>query len=72
MEDLIKEYLYDIKTRNYTDRTIKGYKNNILKFQRFIKDEFNINEIEEITHLHIKNYLSYLQSKGLSSVYILF
>lgn len=69
-EDLIKEYIYEIKTRNYTDRTIKGYKNNVLKFQKFVKDEFNIIEIEEITHLHIKNYLSYLQSKGLSAVYI--
>lgn len=69
-EDLIKEYIYEIKTRNYTERTIKGYRNNVLKFQKFVKDEFGIIEIEEITHLHIKNYLSYLQSKGLSAVYI--
>lgn len=70
LEDLIKEYTYEIKTRNYTDRTIKGYKNNILKFQKFIKEKSNITEIDEITHIHIKNYLSYLQSKGLSAVYI--
>lgn len=70
LEDLIKEYIYEIKTRNYTDRTIKGYRNNILKFQKYVSEEFNLIEIEEITHIHIKQYLSYLQKKGLTPVYI--
>lgn len=25
---IFKEYIYEIKTRNYIERTIKGYKNN--------------------------------------------
>lgn len=70
IEDVVKEYLYDISLRNYTERTIKGYKNNILKFSRFITDEFEIEELEEVSHVHIKKYLTYLKEKGLSETYI--
>lgn len=31
LEDAIKEYVYGIQIRNYTPRTIKGYKNNVRK-----------------------------------------
>ena len=31
LEDAIKEYVYEIQIRNYTPRTIKGYKNNVLR-----------------------------------------
>lgn len=27
--DVYKEYIYEIRTRNYTEITIKGYKNNL-------------------------------------------
>lgn len=70
IEDVVKEYLYDIRLRNYTERTIKGYKNNILKFSRFITDEFEVEELEEVSHVHIKKYLTYLKKKGLSETYI--
>lgn len=70
IEDVVKEYLYDIRLRNYTERTIKGYKNNILRFSKFIADEFEIVELEEISHVHIKKYLTYLKGKGLSETYI--
>lgn len=54
LQDVIKEFIFEIKLRNYSERTIKGYKNNILKFARYMKNEFEIVEIEEISHVHIK------------------
>lgn len=70
LDDVFKEYLYEIKTRNYTERTIKGYKNNLNRFFSYCKTELEIIELEEITHLHIKKYLNYLKSKDLSFSYI--
>ena len=49
LEDLAKEYIYEIQIRNYTPRTIKGYKNNILRFCQFIKNEFEIVELEKVS-----------------------
>jgi len=28
LEDIYKEFLYDLEIKNYSPRTIKGYKNN--------------------------------------------
>ncbi|WP_300283607.1 hypothetical protein [Peptacetobacter sp.] len=39
LDDLIKEYIYEIQVRNYSQRTIKDYRNNALKFSQFLKNE---------------------------------
>ena len=70
IEDAIKEYIYEIQVRNYTPRTIKGYKNNILRFSQFIKNQCSIVELEDVAPLHIKQYLNSLKEKGRSPVYI--
>ena len=70
IDDVYKEYIYEITTRNYTDRTIKGYKNNLNKFFAYCENEYGLVEIEEVTHIHIKQYLNLLKSKGLSESYI--
>ena len=70
IDDIYKEYIYEIRVRNYTERTIKGYKNNLNKFFTYCKNQHELLEIEEITHIHIKQYLNQLKSKGLSESYI--
>lgn len=70
LQDVIKEFIFEIKLRNYSEITIKGYKNNILKFARYMENEFEIVEIEDITHIHIKSYLNFLKENGLTEVYI--
>lgn len=70
IDDGVKEYIYEIQIRNYTSRTIKGYKNNILRFSQYVKNECNTTELEEVTPAHIKKYLNSLKEKGRSPVYI--
>jgi len=71
LENIIKEYIYEIKCRNYTERTIKGYKNNLNRWCVYFNNELNISRLEEGNHIHIKKYPSFLKSKGLSESYIL-
>ncbi len=69
LEDVYKEYLYDLDIKNYSPRTIKGYKNNNKAFLNYLKNEFDIEEVEEIVTKHIKSYLMNLKNKGLKELY---
>ena len=64
LENIIQEYIYEIKCRNYTERIIKGYKNNLNRWCVYCNNESNISQLEEVNHIHIKKYLSFLKSKG--------
>ena len=70
LEDVYKEFLYDLDIKSYSPRTIKGYKNNNKAFLNYLKNEFDIEEVEEITTKHIKSYLMNLKNKGLTEIYI--
>ena len=70
LEDAVREYIYEIQCRNYTKRTIKGYKNNLLKFTKHLTIEQGVGELEEIRPQHIKEYLNQLRERGLSTTYI--
>ena len=39
VDDVVKEFIFELKVQNYTPRTIKGYKNNILKFIEYCKQD---------------------------------
>lgn len=67
---IYNEYIYEIKTRNYIGRMIEGYKNNLNKFFTYYKNEHGLLEVEEITHIHIKQYLNLLKFRNLSWIYI--
>ncbi|CEQ31857.1 tyrosine recombinase XerC [[Clostridium] sordellii] len=70
LDDVYKEYMYEIQIKNYSERTIKGYKNNLNKFFNYCKSEHKITELEEINHIHIKQYLNFLKGRNLSETYI--
>jgi integrase/recombinase XerD len=70
LEDVYKEFIYDLDIKNYSPRTIKGYKNNNKAFLNYLKNEFDIEEVEDITTNHIKSYLMNLKNKGLTELYI--
>lgn len=55
--DILKEFLYDCTMRKLSERTIKSYRNNNLAFIRFIIQEYEILEIEDINHLSVKGYI---------------
>ncbi len=70
LEDVYKEFLFDLEIKNYSIRTIKGYRNNNRAFLKFLCNEFDVTGVEEVNTSHIKAYLMYLKKKGLSESYI--
>jgi integrase/recombinase XerD len=56
LKDLLNEYLFHIQTKNYSPRTQKGYKNNNKAFLKYIEQEFDVTELEDVKSLHIKQY----------------
>ena len=69
INDALKEFIFDCEIRKISPRTLKSYRNNNLRFFNYIKKEFNIMELEEFSHLHIKKYFRFLIDKGLTETY---
>ena len=69
-EDVLKEFIYDCRLRKLSDRTIKSYQNNNLALFRFLKQEYDVLELEQMNHQIIKGYIEFLSNKKLSEVYI--
>ena len=70
LEDLLKEYRYGMQVRNYSKRTIKTCYNSSHKFFTYCKGEFEIEDIEDMMPIYLKQYIRYLQSLGRTEVYI--
>ncbi len=70
INDVLQEFLFDLEVKNYSKKTIKGYRNNNNLFFNYLKNEFNIDEIQELKTIHIKNYFLFLKKRGLRPTYI--
>ncbi len=69
-EDVLKEFIFHCRMKKYSERTLKGYKNNNLALFRFIKNEYGIEKLEETHHQAVQGYIQFLTDKHLTEVYI--
>lgn len=67
---LLDEFLIEMKLQNRTERTIKSVRNNNKLFFKWLENEYNITEVEEVKRIHVKIYIQYKQSLGLKPTYI--
>lgn len=70
IQDAIKEYVYEMQIRNYTPRTIKTYRNCLLRYAEYLKKIHEVEELEDTAPIHIKQFLQSLKDKERTSVYI--
>ena len=63
LTDVLEEFIFDCKLRRMSERTIKGYKNNNLRFITFIRNEYQVSELEKVHCKLIKAYLEQLSSR---------
>lgn len=68
-KECLEEFLLDCDLRRLSPRTIKSYKNNISRTLDYINIHFQVIELEEINHQHIRRYMQRLKQKGLSATY---
>ena len=68
--DVLKEFLFDCQMRKLSERALKGYRNNNLALFRFIENEYQVKEWEEVSRLHIRQYVKLLTEKELKESYI--
>lgn len=59
-----------MQIKNFSKRTIKTATNSTKAFFVYLDKEFNVNKLDEITHLHIKKYISYMQGLERTESYI--
>ena len=69
MEQILNIYLNDLEQQNFSIKTIKTYKNNIRILIRHL-NSIDITDIEQITPLHIKQFIAFKRENGCSAVYI--
>lgn len=59
-----------MQIKKFSERTIKTAVNSTKAFCSYIGIEFGVEELDEVTHIHIKQYMHYLQEQGRKEVYI--
>lgn len=69
-EDALKEFIFDCRLRKLSERTIKGYRNNNKKMLCFLRQEYQVVEVEEVYYQHIQGYITFLTQEKLSEIYI--
>lgn len=62
LEDLIKEYQYELQIQNLSKHTIKSYM-SVLNNLFIVLEKDNITNIEEIGDIHIKQYILFMKNK---------
>lgn len=71
LEQLVKEYLLELKLENYSKRTIETYRQHINKFISFYKEEIDTDlDIDNISKIHYKLFISQLLDSSLRATYI--
>ncbi len=70
LEMLAKEFIFDCEARNLSPRTIKGYEKHISYFLNFLSVYLGVQQLEELTPAHIKQYVVICQRKGLKPNYV--
>lgn len=66
---ILEEFKFECEVKNYSKRTITSYRNNNAKFHDFLKQEFQVTELEDVKPIHIKNYFKFLLKKGCKPTY---
>lgn len=70
MKELAREFEFDCRVRELSDRTVKGYQRQISYFLNFLEQKHNITELEEVHPTHIKEFINGYQLKGNKPSYI--
>ncbi|GKU83309.1 phage integrase N-terminal SAM-like domain-containing protein [Niallia sp. NCCP-28] len=63
-KDLLKEFLFELQMKNYSKRTNETYNYNIGQFIAYLKKEYEVDQIEDISSIHLKKFIQYQVGNG--------
>ena len=66
----VKEFLIEIEIRKYTPKTIRSYRNNLNLFLRFLQEQTDVEEMEELSLGDVRRFTQYLTQNGKKGSYI--
>jgi integrase/recombinase XerD len=49
LNDVLKEFQFDLEIRKLSKKTSKSYRNNLEPFIYYFEKEFNVTELEKVT-----------------------
>lgn len=61
VSDLVKEFLFDCEVRELSPLTVHNYEKQLVQFRSFLIGNFNVDELEALTAVHIKEYIAMLR-----------
>lgn len=61
MKKYVQLYIADLKMQNYSEKTLKSYRNAILRFITHLDSE--VDDIDDINAIHIKSYIQSIEGK---------
>ena len=66
----LQEYLLEIEVRKYTQKTIRSYRNNLNLFVRYLEEEVEVFETEDLSLANVRMFSQYMVKRGKSGRYI--
>ncbi|USK33531.1 tyrosine-type recombinase/integrase [Bacillus sp. F19] len=70
IKDLLREFTFDLKIKNYSARTIETYSHNSNQLIKYLNEFHEINELEDVSTVHIKKFVQYQMDIGNKATYI--
>ncbi len=70
IKDLLKEFTFELQIKNYPIRTTETYNYNTTHFIQYLDEFHDVNEIEDISTVHVKKYIQHQLNLGKKATYI--
>ncbi len=69
IKTVYSEFLFDCEVKNFSSKTMKGYKNNLQRFFNYLDAKYGVQDIEEVTAKQIKDFFKELWMNGRKVTY---
>ena len=70
IEDSVKEFIFECQIRQYTWKTVKGYKNTLEYLATYLKEVHHLTDIEQVNEHHLKAFFAYQINKKCKETYL--
>lgn len=70
LETLVKEFLFECEIREYSGMTVENYRKQLRHFTDFLKEQYEIHELEQLKSTHVKAFIKHYQLRQCKPSYV--